>query len=371
MSTRGLVLLESFELGGAERQAVHLASRWDAVVGASAVAAWGPPGPTSRLCDDQRVRWVSLGRPPRTDSARSICIAALRTARRIRSMDVDVVLPYTVVPNLMASLGRAVHRAPVVWGQRDEGTRRVPLQRPAARRADAWVANSEGGRRHLSTLGVTLDEVAVVPNFLSPEDAVSPRAAWRSRLAVPDDHVAVVMLANFHHGKDHDTLLRAWATLPDRLRGRGTLVLAGRDDGRERALRTLAADLRIADGTRFAGPVTDVAGLLAAADVLAHSSGSEGMPNAVMEAMAAGLAVVGTDIAALRDCLGPAYPAELLAPPGDAHALGEALAALLGDAARRRAIGSGNACRSSLWRDPESTLDRVIATAMSVSSERR
>jgi glycosyltransferase involved in cell wall biosynthesis len=85
---------------------------------------------------------------------------------------------------------------------------------------------------------------------------------------------------------------------------------------------------------RFLGRIEDVSGLLAAVDVAVLSSRSEGMPNAVLEPMAAGLPVVATDIEGVREAVGPTGVA-VLAPPGDHRALANALDRALTDEALR------------------------------------
>lgn len=187
-----------------------------------------------------------------------------------------------------------------------------------------------------------VERVDWVPNGVDPErfaaDAAA-RAAARERFGFPDGAV-LVNTARLHDQKAHALLLRAFATLP----GRPTLALAGR--GRlEPELRALAAQLGIADRVRFLGHVDDVPDLLRASDVFVNAAHVEGMPNNVLEAMAAGLPIVATevgDVGAMLDGGG----AGRLVPPGDAAALAAALrevlespgrGAELGAAARRRA----------------------------------
>jgi glycosyltransferase involved in cell wall biosynthesis len=121
-------------------------------------------------------------------------------------------------------------------------------------------------------------------------------------------------------------------------------VLAGRPEGRLDILTALARDLGIDERVRFAGDVDDVAGLLGASDVSVLSSPAEGCPNAVLESMAAGLPVVGTDVPGVRDALGEEQD-DLLAPVGDPDRLGAALFRLCTDASLRRAVGERNAER--------------------------
>jgi glycosyltransferase involved in cell wall biosynthesis len=107
-------------------------------------------------------------------------------------------------------------------------------------------------------------------------------------------------------------------------------VLAGRQDGAYESLTALAADLKLDGTVRFVGYVSDVSGLLGAADVSVFSSRSEGCPNAVLESMAAGLPVAGTDIEGIREVVGPTG-AQFLTPAGDADSLAGVLLKLAKD----------------------------------------
>jgi glycosyltransferase involved in cell wall biosynthesis len=70
-------------------------------------------------------------------------------------------------------------------------------------------------------------------------------------------------------------------------------------------MRALAFDLELQGSVRFLGAVSDVATVLSASDLAIHSSFAEGISNSVLEEMAAGLMVVGTDIPGVREALGP------------------------------------------------------------------
>ncbi|HET8781737.1 MAG TPA: glycosyltransferase family 4 protein, partial [Pyrinomonadaceae bacterium] len=171
--------------------------------------------------------------------------------------------------------------------------------------------------------------------------AKDDRSQWRGKLKIDDDSFVACMVANLHDNKDHRTLLKAWKLLIDRLNRPAVLVLAGRHDGAYESIASLSRELNLNGHVRFAGPVTDVPGLLSAADVGVFSSVAEGCPNAVLESMAAGLAVAGTDIDGIRSVLGPAS-SQFLAPPKDDEALAGAILKLANDSDLRVTIGAEN-----------------------------
>ena len=116
-----------------------------------------------------------------------------------------------------------------------------------------------------------------------------------------------------------------------------TLVIIG--DGPERtALETLADDLGVADRIHWAGHRRDVPALLPAFDLYIQPSLHEGMPNTILEAMAAGLPVVATAVGGTPEVVVDGVTG-LLVPPRDSNALVEAMAMLLSDQNLRYRMG--------------------------------
>ena len=173
--------------------------------------------------------------------------------------------------------------------------------------------------------GVSGDRVRVIP--LAPALAQSASGTAIDSAAdgpaVPDGYVLGV--GDLRAKKDFATLVRAWLAL--RREGRGLrLVLAGADLGQGPALRALAG----AEPLELRGYVSDgeLDALLSGAAALAHPSLHEGFGLVLLEAMARGTPVVAADATALPQTGGDAA---LYFPPGDPHALADALARTLDD----------------------------------------
>ncbi len=344
---RLLCVFRSLELGGTERQALAVADYLRRDRGAD-VRVWGlcrDAGRFARLCDERGIPWEAtpLDWPPgRAGQLRSVAAFALRLRRRRP----DVVLPYTWFPDVLCGLAwRASGARLCVWNHRDEGIvlDRSRLHRAAVAMTPCFISNSEHGKRFLrDAYGVSPERIAVIRNGIVLAEAVEDRAAWRRRVGLGAERVAAVMVANMLAYKDHSTLLSAWRKVVDRAGPAGppVLLLAGRiDETLVGALKALAFDLRLGDAVRFLGAVDDVAGLLRAADLCVHSSRTEGCPNGILEAMAAGLPVAGSDIPGVREAVGPEGH-RFLAPPGDAEALADRAAVLLSDGALRASLGA-------------------------------
>jgi len=333
---RVVFVLGNLELGGAERQALilakHLVQHEQACVD-----VWGfnRSGPIAEICEQHDIRWrvVPLQQP----------FDLLKVAHLLREACPDILLPYTSIPNVVCGLvWQRTGARLCVWNQRDEGifSLDAPWQHRAAQQTPRFISNSHAGARYLiEQLHVDPTKVRVIPNGIEPSQLQMDRRAWRKRLEIDDATFAACMVANLHANKDHATLLKAWRLMVNE-RGRdAVLVLAGRHYGAYESLIELTNELGIASSVRFAGQVSDVAGLLGAMDLGVFSSRSEGCPNGVLECMAAGLAVVGTDVEGIREVLGET---EFLAPPGDAERCAQIILKLTADPALCASIGAAN-----------------------------
>ncbi len=158
------------------------------------------------------------------------------------------------------------------------------------------------------------------------------RAGARQRLALPAGSLLVGCLGRLHRIKGIDVLIKAWSSsgLP---RADAVLCIAG-DGPEDAALRQLASDVGATASVRFLGPVESVE-FLHAVDAFALASRTEGMPNALLEAMASGLACVGTEVAGAEDLLGDGESG-LLVPADEVPPLATALDELLNPSVRRR-----------------------------------
>jgi glycosyltransferase involved in cell wall biosynthesis len=214
-----------------------------------------------------------------------------------------------------------------------------------------YVANSTGGAERLERIGVPKAKLAYVPNGLDLRDW-SPKAT-----TTQNDPPVMICVARFIPFKRHRDLLDALALLAKRnidflvrLVGSGPL---------EGDLRRQATDLHITSRIEFAGQLlpSEIATALAGADIFVLTSGNEGMPLSVMEAMATGLPVVGTDVNGTRDLVVDGETG-YLAPLGDLDTLATTLESLVRDASLREAMGKAGRVRL----EKHFSLDTTVAT---------
>ncbi len=339
----------SLELGGAERQGLLLAEYLKTVIGAH-VEVWGfhGPGRLSALCDAKEIPWRIVPFPLAQRgwaALKAICsFSAL-----LREEKVDVLIPYTTMPNLVCALSSVFGRVRAcAWNQRDEGLERFApwVENLALRIAQPIIANSEASACFLTDIkGISTKRIFVVHNGVKLASPLKSRQAWRQDLGVGEDVPLVAMIANVSAFKDHETLVRAWKYVQTASGRDSKLLLAGNQANDEAAVRLhdLIVELELQDSVHMLGRVDDIAGLLDAVDLVVHSSRSEGSPNAVIEAMCAGKALIGTDIPGIREALGDAGP---YVPVGDVSAMENEIRRYLADDDLRKAAGDKNKKRA-------------------------
>jgi glycosyltransferase involved in cell wall biosynthesis len=186
--------------------------------------------------------------------------------------------------------------------------------------------------------------VHVIRNGVALSQPERSRAEWRRELGVDDRAFLACMVANLTQNKDHATVVRAWRKVAAGTAGSNrtaVLLLAGRFGDAYESIRTLANTLQLGSNVRFLGHVMDVAGLLQAVDAGVFASRMEGSPNGVLECMAAGLPVVGSAVAGIREAVGP-DGLEYLAPPNDEERFADLVLSFANDPERRRQVGKAN-----------------------------
>lgn len=209
----------------------------------------------------------------------------------------------------------------------------VAVERGLRCRTALWIAVSEATRQELLAAGgADAARVVVVHNGVRVEARPPGEARGPS---------VVLQVARYSPQKDHETLLRAWA-LVIASRPHWTLHLVG--GGGESVVRALVDELGLADHVVFGAPRSDVDALYRDADVFALATKWEGLPYVVLEAMAAGLPVVASDVGGIGEAVIDRTTG-LLVPSGNPLALAEALGTLIDDPDRRRSFGERGQAR--------------------------
>ncbi len=206
------------------------------------------------------------------------------------------------------------------------------------RQASVWIAISDAIAAELAECGLA-SRTEQIPNAVDvgrfrPANA-DERAALRTRLGLPLDRTILVSHGRISAQKRIDLLIHAVARLRDEYPTL-LLVLPGdfhrEDAGIEATLRGEIRALGLEDRVLLPGRSEQVEDYLRAADLYALASAFEGMPNALLEALACGLPAVSTAVSGATDILQDGENG-LLVPMGDADALAAALRRILSDPA--------------------------------------
>lgn len=326
--TRVLFVVGNFVAGGAERHLLEMWSRFDRETFAIEIACIHREG--QFLPKVEALGWpihdLKIGNRLYGPSG---WLGLLRLIRATRAFRPHVIHGYLFGPNLLAVLAGRLCGVPVVAvAKRNvdafETPRQVAVSRWVHRNATHVTAVSEKVADTVVDLGVPRARITVIPNGVdvSRFDRVpeTPRAAGE-----PTRIGSVGCLAA---RKDYGTLLDALALMKkDGLEFTTTLV----GDGPDRSLlEAKAASLGLDGRVRFLGERPDVEPLLKAMDVFVLSSREEGIPNALLEAMAAGRPSVATAVGGTPEVMEDGRTGWLV--PASSP---EALAAALGDVLRR------------------------------------
>lgn len=343
-----VLMLTSFDVGGTERQMVDLVRRLDPLRFRIHLACFHKRG---RLLDDvpdtipiREFRVRGFANP----AAVGQMLAFGGWCRSIGARLVHTCDLYANVFGLPAAMlagvpVRIANRREILTGDKSRG--QLAAQRWAYRTAHTVVANSSAARAQLEVEGVPRHRLRLIPNGLD--------LARFTPQPPPTAIRRVVTVANLRAEKGHDTILAAVPAIlarhPD-----ATFTFAG-DGPRRDALETLARALGVSERVRFLGECHDVAPVLAASDLFVLPSRSEAFPNAVIEAMAAGVPVVVSNVGGIPEVVRHGENG-LLVPPDDHEALADAVLGLIDRPDHAAALGAAG--RRDVARDY--TIERMV-----------
>lgn len=346
VNARIVFVFHGSELGGAERQGLLLARELKKravdvlIIGLQATA----PGRVAELCQQYGLQWRPFSYDWPHNNLRRLFLL-VKLAVFFLKLKPDVLLPYTWMPNMLCCLlWRFTGASLCVWNQRDEGRylEKNYWNSLAIHFAPVLVANATVGKEFLENqFNLRGKKVLLIPNAVFPLEQNTDREACRAVYGLNMTKFVAVMVANLHSYKDHSTLLKAWKLIVENRKDKNDqpiLLLAGRFAGMESELDALICNYGLCENVKLLGEVRDINGLLAASDIYLHSSKTEGMPNAVLEAMSMALPVVATDIPGIREAVGM-YGEPYLCPVGDSKRMAELIELFYCDIELRKSQG--------------------------------
>lgn len=336
-------VIDNMRLGGTELNAVRTAERLDRQRFELRVVCLGEDGPLTERYRAMGVPVVNM--PIRSFYGWSMLQSGMRFVRYVRKVRADVVHAHDVYSNIFVAVWARPAGVPVTVASRrwwnSLPNRKLQLgSRFAFRRASAVLANSRQVAGTVMADGIPAARVWTITNFaddsafgVASEDE---RQELRRRWGAADEAIVIGCVARMDPVKDHTGLLQAFAAV-HRQDPRTCLVLVG--DGEMRAaLESQVRAFGLARAVHFTGELRDGRNHHRGFDVSVLASRSEGFPNTLVEAMAAGRPVVATAVGGSIDAV-EHETTGLLVPPADSTAFADALLRLVKDAALRETLG--------------------------------
>ena len=342
--TRLLYVITSTTIGGAEKTLYRIASRVDRRrFEVAAALSLKPKGHYAARLEEAGVKVESLDmaqvprpgdlfrlrevvRRHRPDVVHAFLYRAIQFCRMLRALG---------EPFKLISSPRVVYRTrpgPLLW-----------LDRRLMGYDDLLIAESVASQRFfVREQGYRPGRISVVYNGIEPAELeVRPgvREAKRRELGLEPEHVLVGTVGRLDPQKGQETLLKALAMSPENVRG----LIIGDGPDRER-LSEMVETLDLKGRCVFLGERSDVPDWLAAMDVFALPSYWEGVPNAVLEALCAGLPVAASAVDGVMETVEDGRTG-LLFPAGDPQALAERLRRLALDPGLRQRLGEAGRLR--------------------------
>jgi glycosyltransferase involved in cell wall biosynthesis len=366
-----LFVICNLDRGGTETQAVELAKRLLST-GCQVTVASLQDGPLRAALQQANVRVVDFPKKGGLVSARGL-YQFLRLWRFIYTEKFDVVHSHDLWANLITVPAAKFAGVPVVLSsQRDLAHLYwyTPSRKKVIGRIHRWatgvIVNSAAVYELVQReFRVPAGQIHMVHNGVAFERFVSSRTNRRRLFPELDHHAKlVVTIANMHTAiKGHYELIEAARRVKSTFSD-AKFIFVG--DGAERsALESSAEASGVQDSIVFLGQRTDIPELLACCDIFVLPSRAEGLPNSLLEAMAAGLPVVATAVGGVPEVIEDGVSG-LLIPPRDPVSLADAILRILEDPAFAAGLALAGRERARMHFD----FDRVVAALESVYETR-
>jgi glycosyltransferase involved in cell wall biosynthesis len=300
--------------------------------------------------------------------------AFIRLLRFLRELQPVILHSWMFHANIPGRiLGRLAHVPVIISSERtmgQEGWFRRRINQATAFLCDQIVCVSEAVARYAeSRIGLPTNKVTVIPNGIDLDDFrhVPTRSQTRKMLGLPTDVLVVGSVGRPRPVKGFHLLLQAYIAIEKRFPD-SRLVLVGNGPDEER-LKGMAVATGLQHKIIFLNDRQDIPSVLQAFDLFVLPSIWEGMPNVLLEAMAASLPILATQVGGVAELLQP-NQAGILVPPGDLHALTEAMAFLLANPELRKDLGNHARAWVETAYEIRNSVDKVESLYMSLLYEK-
>ena len=334
--TRVIYLITDLDIGGAEKSLFQVATRLPRDEFSMQVITLTGGGKIAKWLEEEGIPVTSLDIKRVWDLAGLIRLRGL-----LKSLRPHILHTFLFHANILGRVAAAGLGAHAVISSVRVADRRfkwhLALDWLSSPLMDLEVCVSEGVRRFTETRAkIPRRKLTVIPNGVDLAEFEEKGERIRKNLRLPPDVPLIVTIGRLERQKGISFFLQAAReVLQEFPQARFLIVGKGPDEGK---LISLARNLGIKKAVRFLGFRNDVPEVLAAADMFVLASLWEGMPNVVLEAMASGKPVVGTQVEGTEELVIPGETG-LLVPPADAKALARNICRLIQESGLARRMG--------------------------------
>ncbi len=335
-----LHLTFSLDVGGLETLLLALLRKLDRETFHPIVCTLSANGALISEFEQNGIEIITMPKKPGLDFG-----LMLRLAKLFRTRRIDLVHTHNFGAWLYGVAAGALSRTPVINTEHSNVPAHKKLQmlaeKPMARLSRFIICDSEAVRRQLGQQQkIPAWKLKLILNGVDIEafSRAGRPDRLRQALGLPAETVVLACIARLAPVKNHSGLLAAIETISSRTDKPFHLLVIG--DGECRS--SLEAETRgrgLEDRVSFLGKRRDIPELLSLVDIFVLASFMEGLPIALLEAMASGKPSVVTDVGGNGEILGRDGRAGLLVPSGDQEALSAALLSLIDDSEQRRNMG--------------------------------
>jgi len=340
-----LQIIHGFTEGGSERQMIQMAQllrdSGDYQVHAAALSPGGVLRPQA-----ERLQIPVVDFPLTSFYDANMVRQTRRFVSYLKKHQIQVVHSHDFYANIFGMVGSALARVRgrIASKRETTGTRtkaQTTVEHLAFRLAHAVVANAAAVKEQLVAEGLSSDKVVVIHNGIDlsrfRENGTATEALQRLSLQSISGHPIITMVANFEYRiKDFPMLLRAAQRVKPEF-PEALFVIAGEGYLRGETEK-LAEELGLKKSCLFIGRCASVPDLLAASDICVLSSQAEGFSNSILEYMAAGRAVVATDVGGASEAIVEGETGHLV-QAGDDRSMAQRLISLLRDPTKSLNMG--------------------------------
>ncbi len=350
------IMLDTLGLGGAERQAIVCVAELRKLGHLVDLIYYHPVSEYRELLERLEIEPIYV--ESTTFAQRCLCLCRL-----FRNRKYDVVHGFKMAAEVYAAVAGTLARVPCRLGSfrniYNLSFKYRVLHYVVDKFLDGWIVNSKAGADTLAQYTrIAPRKIQVLPNGVYAEmfSTPTPVNEAKARLGLREGSTVITMVARLEPAKNHRMFIQV-ASKVVRQVPQAYFLAVGKGSLKNSLLALVAAE-GLAERVFFLGQRSDVAEILAATDISVLTSNHEGLPNVILEAMAAGKPVLCTNYQGCEQILTNEANA-LISPCGDADAFAEQLLRLIRDPELRSRLAS-NAQQSAQMHFSPQTMARNL-----------